>query len=75
VSETTIPVPDRRSTPPGSDRRKNSRSGRRAADPRVNWSRVAWRFAAYALILSARSLPSSVKKVFLRSPREPSSAP
>jgi len=68
VAETTIPVPDRRSTAPRNDRRKNSRSGRRATDPRVDWRRAAWRFAAYALFLSARSLPASVKKFFLRSP-------
>jgi hypothetical protein len=68
VAETTIPVPDRRGTAPANDRRKNPRNGRRASDPRVNWRRAAWRFAAYALYLSARSLPASVKNFFLRSP-------
>jgi hypothetical protein len=63
-----IPIPDRRSPAPASDRRRNSRSGRRATDPRVNWGRAAWRFGAYALYLSARSLPASVKKFFVRSP-------
>jgi hypothetical protein len=63
-----MPVPDRRSAGNGNDRRKNSRSGRRATDPRFNWRRAAWRFAAYALYLSARSLPASVKKFFVRSP-------
>jgi hypothetical protein len=68
VADTIIPIPDRRSTAPSNDRRKNSRSGRRATDPRVDWRRAAWRFGAYALYLSARSLPASVKKFFLRSP-------
>ncbi len=68
VAETTIPIPDRRSTAPANDRRKKSRNGRRATDPKFNWRRAAWRFAAYALYLSARSLPASVKKFFVRSP-------
>ena len=68
VAETTIPVPDRRTVANGNDRRKNSLSGRRSTDPRFKWRRAAWRFAAYALYLSARSLPASVKKFFVRSP-------
>jgi hypothetical protein len=46
------------------DRRKRSRSGRRASDPSVgwHWRRIAWLFAAYAAILSVRSLPQTVKK-------------
>jgi hypothetical protein len=63
-----MPYPDRRCTAPGDDRRKNSRGGRRAADPRVSWRRATWRFAGYALYLSARSLPAGVKKMFQRSP-------
>ncbi len=51
------------------DRRKNSRSGRRKSDPRVEWRwrRIAWLFAAYAAFLSVRSLPESVRKFFARS--------
>jgi hypothetical protein len=71
--ETTIPTPDRRGATPRTDRRKQSRSGRRANDPRVNWRRLAWLFAGYALYLSARSLPATVKnKIFRRSPPTPS---
>ena len=55
-----IPVPDRRA-PNRSDRRKHSRSGRRASDPRNNWRKIAWLFAAYAAYLSVRSLPEAVK--------------
>ena len=51
------------------DRRKNSRSGRRDGDPRVNWRRIAWLFAAYAVFVSVRSLPATVKQVFTRSSR------
>jgi hypothetical protein len=50
------------------DRRKISRSGRRATDPRINWSRVAWLFAASAAYQSIRSLPSTVRRFFRRSP-------
>ena len=59
VPATSAPVPDRRAN--RTDRRKNSRSGRRATDPRSNWRKVAWLFAAYAVYLSIRSLPSTVK--------------
>jgi hypothetical protein len=66
VPELTVPVADRRRL---SDRRRNSRSGRRATDPHVewHWRRLAWLFAAYALFVSARSLPASVKN-YLRRP-------
>jgi hypothetical protein len=57
----TVPTPDRRAAPRG-DRRKNSRSGRRAADPHTNWRRLAWLFAAYATYLSMRSLPAAMKR-------------
>ena len=50
------------------DRRKISRSGRRATDPRANWRPVAWLFAEYAAYLSIRSLPSTVQRFFQRSP-------
>jgi hypothetical protein len=49
-----------------SDRRRNSRSGRRNGDPRVNWQRLVWLFAAYAVYVSVRSLPTTVKKMFQR---------
>jgi hypothetical protein len=52
----------------GGDRRRNSRSGRRDGDPRVNWRRLAWLFAAYAVYVSVRSLPATVKKMFQRTP-------
>ena len=48
------------------DRRRNPRSGRRTGDPRVNWRRIAWLFAAYAVYVSVRSLPTTVKKMFHR---------
>jgi len=44
------PENDRRGSDRG-DRRKNSRSGRRATDPHVNWRRLTWLFAGYALYL------------------------
>jgi len=62
VSEHPVPDPDRRARA-RSDRRKNSRSGRRARDPRTNWRRIAWLFAAYAAYLSVRSLPEAVKSL------------
>jgi len=48
------------------ERRKNSRGGRRTYDPHTNWRRLAWLFAAYAAYLSVRSLPSSVTRVLKR---------
>ena len=48
------------------DRRKNPRSGRRDGDPRVNWRRLAWLFAAYAVYVSVRSLPATVKQILAR---------
>jgi hypothetical protein len=59
VTETTVTA-ERRGTGVA-DRRKNSRSGRRASDPHVNWRRVAWLFAAYAAYLSIRSWPESLR--------------
>jgi hypothetical protein len=46
------------------DRRKQSRSGRRASDPSVGWRwrRIAWLFAAYAAYISLRSLPETLRK-------------
>jgi hypothetical protein len=49
------------------DRRKNPRNGRRATDPRFNWRRVAWLFASYAVVVSFRTLPSTVRRLFQRS--------
>jgi hypothetical protein len=70
--QTTVSTPERRGAT-RTDRRKNSRSGRRTSDPRVNWRRLAWLFAGYALYLSARSLPATVKKkIFQRSTPTPS---
>jgi len=66
VADTTLPVPDRRSSETKRDRRKNSRSGRRKSDPHTNWRRIAWVFAVYAAYLSIRSLPSTVKSFFKR---------
>jgi hypothetical protein len=64
VAEPNIPTVDRRM--PGADRRRHSRSGRRASDPHTNWRRIAWLFAAYALYLSVRSLPETVRNLFSR---------
>jgi len=63
VPETSTPTPERRAIE-RDDRRKHSRSGRRTTDPHVNWRRVAWLFAVYAIHLSVRSLPSTVWKFF-----------
>jgi hypothetical protein len=32
----------------------------------VNWRRIAWLFAAYAVYVSVRSLSTTVKKMFHR---------
>jgi hypothetical protein len=48
------------------DRRKNSRGGRRRGDPRTHWRRIAWLFAAYAMYLSLRSLPDTIRRRFKR---------
>jgi hypothetical protein len=65
-AEAITPTPDRRRAP-RSDRRKHSRSGRRARDPQVNWRRLAWLFAGYAIYLSIRSLPATLRqKLFSR---------
>jgi hypothetical protein len=52
----------------GGDRRKNTRGGRRTSDPHTNWRwrRLAWLFAAYAVYLSLRSLPATLKEYFAR---------
>jgi len=73
VSEATQPTVDRRRTAENADRRRYSRSGRRASDPHMTWRwrRLAWLFAGYAFYLSVRSLPASVKRLFRRTPAEP----
>jgi hypothetical protein len=48
------------------DRRKYSRSGRRADDPHTSWRRVYWLFGAYALYLSVRKLPSTFRRLWRR---------
>jgi hypothetical protein len=71
-AETTTPTLERRGAV-RSDRRKHSRSGRRAKDPRFNWQRLAWLFAGYAIFLSIRSLPATLRqKLFSRSTPTPS---
>ena len=66
MEATRNPSRDRRTV--GADRRRNSRGGRRAADPHTDWRwrRLAWLFAAYAVYLSVRSLPATVKNYFKR---------
>jgi hypothetical protein len=66
VPEATVATTDRRRVQ--NDRRRHSRSGRRASDPhlRWHWRRLAWLFAAYAVYLSVRSLPTTLKKRFQR---------
>jgi hypothetical protein len=72
TADTTTPTPERRGAA-RTDRRKHSRSGRRAHDPRFNWRRIAWLFAGYAIVLSIRSLPAMVRqKFFSRSTPTPS---
>jgi hypothetical protein len=72
ADKTTSSIPERRAAV-RTDRRKYSRSGRRGNDPHVNWRRLAWLFAGYALFMSLRSLPSTVKKrLFDRRTRVPS---
>jgi hypothetical protein len=66
VLQETASTTDRRNA--GSDRRRNSRSGRRTSDPHLgwHWRRLAWLFAGYAIYLSVRALPTTVKKRFQR---------
>ena len=60
-AESTTPATERRAAV-RSDRRKRSRSGRRARDPQFNWRRIAWLFAGYAIYLSIRSLPATLRQ-------------
>jgi hypothetical protein len=70
VTDSSTPITERRAnerrTNERPDRRKRSRGGRRTADPRSNWRRLAWFFAAYAIYLSVRALPASIVKLFKR---------
>jgi hypothetical protein len=71
-AETDAPTPERRGAA-RTDRRKHSRSGRRAKDPRFHWQRLAWLFAGYAIFLSIRSLPATLReRFFSRSTPTPS---
>jgi hypothetical protein len=71
-AEASTPTPERRARV-RSDRRKRSRSGRRSRDPHFHWNRLAWLFAAYAIFLSIRSLPATLRqKLFTRSTATPS---
>jgi hypothetical protein len=62
--------PERR-TSVATDRRRRSRSGRRASDPRTNWRRVAWLFGAYAVWVSVRALPSTIRRLWRRETIKP----
>jgi len=64
---TETPAADRR-LPGRADRRRNSRSGRRKADPHTSWRRVAWLFALYAVYLSVRSVPGALRRFWRRPP-------
>jgi len=59
-AESTTPTLNRRAQA-RSDRRQHARSGRRAIDPQFNWRRIAWLFAGYAIYLSIRSLPHTLR--------------
>jgi hypothetical protein len=59
-------VPADRRAVERSDRRKHSRSGRRADDPRKDWRRFAWLFAAYAVYRTARSAPVLLRRLWRR---------
>jgi len=72
LAESTTPTTDRRAAV-RSDRRKHSRSGRRARDPQFNWRRLAWLFAGYAIYLSMRSLPATLRQKLLSRTRPTSS--
>jgi hypothetical protein len=60
------PTTDRRAAP--GDRRRQSRSGRRASDPHTDWRRLTWLFAVYGAYLSLRALPAAIKRFFQRPP-------
>jgi hypothetical protein len=68
MSETAVSIERRATSADRVDRRKNSRGGRRTSDPHNSWRwrRLAWFFAAYAVYLSARALPRTLKGYFSR---------
>jgi hypothetical protein len=65
VAPSPAPPVERRS-PDRPDRRKHSRSGRRAQDPHTSWRRVYLLFGAYAVYLSLRKLPSTFRRLLRR---------
>src|SRR5215204_2834852 len=65
VADSPATRTDRRS-PDRRDRRKYSRSGRRARDPRSSWGRIYWLFGAYAVYLSVRKLPATLRRLLRR---------
>jgi len=68
TAEPTPPTFERRRSE-RTDRRRLSRSGRRDNDPHTNWRRWAWLFAGYAVFMSLKSLPATVKKKLLERSR------
>jgi hypothetical protein len=48
------------------DRRKQSRNGRRGSEPRRNWRRAAWLFAAYVAYVCLRALPDGIRRYIKR---------
>jgi len=66
VRETVVETEVRSERRQPQDRRRHSRSGRRANDPHAatKWRRIAWLFAAYAAFLSLRTLPARLKGLF-----------
>jgi hypothetical protein len=65
VADSPAPFVERRSSD-RRDRRKHSRSGRRARDPHSSWRRVYLLFGAYAAYLSVRKLPSTLRRLLRR---------
>jgi hypothetical protein len=61
-------MPSERRTSARGDRRKHSRSGRRAHDPHNSWRRVYLLFGAYAVYLSVRKLPATIRRLWRRQP-------
>jgi hypothetical protein len=61
-----VKPPVERRDPGQRDRRRNSRGGRRDNDPHFNWRRLAWLFAAYAMYLSIRALPGTIRRAWQR---------
>jgi hypothetical protein len=66
VADSLASPPLERRSPGRRDRRKHSRSGRRAQDPHTSWGRVYLLFGAYALYLTVRKLPSSLRRLLRR---------